>query len=53
MTPEYLQQVLSAYGLEGAKVTTLRHLGNYVAKIEQENKTFSLRICVPETKRDA
>jgi Ser/Thr protein kinase RdoA (MazF antagonist) len=43
-------QVLNAYGLETASITTLRHLGNYVAKVEHEGQTFGLRICVPETK---
>jgi Ser/Thr protein kinase RdoA (MazF antagonist) len=45
-----VKTVLSAYGLESATITTLRHLGNYVAKVEQSDVSYGLRICVPETK---
>lgn len=46
---EMVNLALSAYGLENAKITTLRHLGNYVAKVEDKGKSYGLRICVPET----
>jgi Ser/Thr protein kinase RdoA (MazF antagonist) len=52
VNPDYIQQALSAYGLRDATVTPLRHLGNYVAKIEHEGEIFGLRICVPETKHE-
>jgi Ser/Thr protein kinase RdoA (MazF antagonist) len=49
MSTEILtHQALSAYGLETAQVTTLRHLGNYVAKVEQNGQTYGLRICTPD-----
>jgi Ser/Thr protein kinase RdoA (MazF antagonist) len=47
---DFTQQALQAYGLENATLTTLRHLGNYVAKVEHGGETFGLRICVAETR---
>jgi Ser/Thr protein kinase RdoA (MazF antagonist) len=47
---EQIQAALNAYSLESATITTLRHLGNYVAKVQQNGASYGLRICVPETK---